>query len=136
MANGRYEATSTNSGLVQLSDAQYDFFRAILEKVFPAAGVLYALLGGYFHWQNTVEVTGSIAGIAVFLGVILSLARRGYVPQSETSGTNAGSFDGEISVVGVSEDGAPIAQIQLTDDAQQNFLTKPVLTIKGFNENA
>lgn len=125
------EHAAKNSGLVQLNDAQYDFFRAILEKVFPAAGVLYALLGGYFHWTNIIEVTGSLAGAAVFLGVLLSLARRGY------TGTDAPTkFDGEVAVVGVSESGDPIAQIQLTDDAQQNFLTKPVLTIKGFDENA
>lgn len=132
MANGRYEAVPTNSGLVQLSDAQYDFFRAILEKVFPAAAAFYALLGGYFHWQNTVEVCGSIAGAAVFLGVVLSLARKGYVPPA----TEPTSFDGQISVVGVSDDGAPIAQIELTETAQRNFLTTPVLTIKGFDENA
>lgn len=135
MADGRYEAKPTNSGPVQLSDEWYNFLRAILEKVFPAAGVLYALLGGYFHWENTVEVCGSIAGVAVFLGVVLSLARHGYEPAK--TGTNAPrSFDGQIALTGVSPDGAPIAQIQLTEDAQQNFLTKPVLTIKGFDENA
>ena len=138
MADGRYEAKPTNSGLVQLSDEQYDFFRAILEKVFPAAGALYALLGGYFQWQNTIEVTGAIAGVAVFLGVVLSLARRGYEPAK--TGTDAiarpVSFDGQIAITGVSPEGDPIAQIQLTEDAQQNFLTKPVLTIKGFDETA
>jgi hypothetical protein len=128
---------ATNSGLVQLSDAQYDFFRAILEKVIPAAGVFYALLGGYFHWSNVIEVTGSLAGAAVFLGVVLSVARKGYSPAPAQTGTDAPtSYDGEIALSGVAEDGTPIAQIQLTEDAQRNFLTKPVLTIKGFDESA
>lgn len=128
------EHVAKNSGLVQLSDAQYDFFRAILEKVFPAAGVFYALLGSYFHWNNVIEVTGSIAGAAVFLGVVLSLARKGYSPESGTDAPK--SYDGEIALSGVAEDGTPIAQIQLTEDAQRNFLTKSVLTIKGFDESA
>lgn len=128
------EHAATNSGMVQLSDAQYDFFRQILEKVFPAAIAFYALVGGYLHWNNVIEVTGIIGGLAVFLGVILSLARKGYVPPPSTDANQR--FDGEVAVVGVSDGGDPIAQIQLTEDAQQNFLTKPVLTIKGFNENA
>ncbi len=137
MADGRYEAVSTNSGVVQLSDGQYDFFREILEKVFPAAIVFYALVGGYLKWGNIVEVTGIMGGLAVFLGVILALARKGYSPAPAKSVTDAPtSFDGEIALSGVAEDGTPIAQIQLTDDAKMNFLTKPVLTIKGFDENA
>ncbi|QFP95425.1 hypothetical protein SEA_MAKAI_33 [Arthrobacter phage Makai] len=136
MADGRYEAKPTNSGIVQLSDEWYDFLRAILEKVFPAAGVLYALLGGYFKWDNVIEVTGSIAGVAVFLGVILSLARRGYSPAVKEVVKPPTSFDGQIAVVGVTDDGSPIAQIELTENAQKNFLTTPVLTIKGFDENA
>lgn len=131
MADGRYEAKAQNSGVVQLSDAQYDFFREVLEKVFPAAIAFYALVGGYLGWDNIVQVTGIMGGLAVFLGVILALARRGYTPAPASK-----SYDGEIALSGVAEDGTPIAQIQLTDDAQRNFLTKPVLTIKGFDESA
>jgi hypothetical protein len=125
---------ATNSGLVQLSDAQYNLFKEILEKVFPAFIAFYALVGGYLGWDNIVQVTGITGGLAVFLGVILALARKGYVPQPSTDAS--ASYDGEIAVTGVSPEGDPIAQIQLTEDAQRNFLTKPVLTIKGFDENA
>lgn len=137
MADGRYEAVPTNAGIVQLNDGTYDLFRAIIEKILPAAGVFYALVGSYLKWGNVIEVTGILAGAAVFLGVVLSLARRGYSPAPAKSVTDAPtSFDGEIALSGVAEDGTPIAQIQLTDDAKMNFLTKPVLTIKGFDENA
>jgi hypothetical protein len=133
MADGQHEATN-NSGMVQLSDGQYDFFREVLEKVFPAAIVFYALVGGYLGWTNIVQVTGIMGGLGVFLGVLLALARKGYSPKSATNAPT--SYDGEVALTGVSPDGAPIAQIQLTEDAQRNFLTKPVLTIKGFDENA
>jgi hypothetical protein len=132
MADGRYEAVPTNSGVVQLSDGQYNFFREILEKVFPAAIAFYALVGGYLGWDNIVQVTGIMGGLAVFLGVILALTRKGYSPVP----AQTGMYDGEIALSGVAEDGTPIAQIQLTDDAQRNFLTKPLLTIKGFSESA
>lgn len=134
MADGRHEVVATNSGLVQLSDGQYDFFRAILEKIFPATIVFYALVGGYLKWGNVIEVAGIIGGLAVFLGVVLSVARKGYSPAPSTDAPK--TYDGEVAIVGVDPEGAPIAQIKLTDDAQQNFLTKPVLTIKGFDENA
>jgi hypothetical protein len=124
---------ATNSGLVQLSDAQYNFFKEILEKVFPAFIAFYALVGGYLGWGNIVQVTGITGGLAVFLGVVLALARKGY---SKSNTDAPASYDGEIAITGVSPEGDPIAQIQLTEDAQRNFLTKPVLTVKGFDENA
>ena len=128
---------ATNSGLVQLSDAQYNFFKDVLEKVFPAFIAFYALVAGYLHWDNVVQVTGITGGLGVFLGVILALARKGYSPAPAQTGTDAPkSYDGEVAISGVAEDGTPIAQIQLTEDAQRNFLTKPVLTIKGFDESA
>ncbi|AXH44577.1 holin [Arthrobacter phage MediumFry] len=136
MADGRYEANATNSGIVQLSDAQYDFFREVLEKVFPAAIAFYALVGGYLKWGNIVEVTGIMGGLAVFLGVVLSLARKGYSPPVKEVASPPTSFDGEVKVVGVTENNEPIAQIVLNDNVQKNFLTTPVITIKGFDENA
>jgi hypothetical protein len=137
MADGRYEAVPTNSGIVQLSDGAYNLCKDILEKGFPAAITFYALVAGYLQWSNVVQVTGIMGGLAVFLGVILALARKGYSPAPAQPGTDAPkSYDGEIALSGVAEDGTPIAQIQLTEDAQRNFLTKPVLTIKGFDESA
>lgn len=127
------EHVATNSGPVQLNNSTYDLLRIFVEKVFPALGVFYAALAFFWGWGYTVEVSGSFAAAAVFGGVLLSFARQGY---SSESSTNARQFDGEIALSGVAEDGTPIAQIQLTEDAQRNFLTKPVLTIKGFDESA
>lgn len=133
MADGRHEVVAENSGVVQLNDSVYDLLRIFVEKVFPALGVFYAALAYFWHWGYTVEVSGSFAAAAVFGGVLLSLARKGYAP---TSDTDLQSFDGQVVVSGVNASGDPIAQLQLTEEAQRNFLTKPVLTIKGFDENA
>lgn len=123
---------ATNTGLVQLNDAQYDFFRAILEKVVPAAGVFYALLGGYFHWNNIIEVTGSLAGAAVFLGVLLSLARRGYEPSTEAP---PGGYDGKV-VEDVNDEGLPVLRLELSAEATSNLMNKSQLVIKGFDAGA
>jgi hypothetical protein len=122
---------AVNSGLVQLSDEQYDFFRAFLEKVFPAAGALYALLGTYFHWNNVVEVTGSIAGIAVFLGVVLSLARKGYTPLVDVPKTG---YDGQVVEDVV--DGQSVLRVALKPEATEELFNKPQLVIKGFEAGA
>lgn len=127
-------AESTNSGLVQLTDAQYDLFRAILEKVLPAAAAFYALLAGLWHWQYIVEVTGTIGGLGVFLGVLLALARRGYVPEKQVVPAAEIPKDGQV----VSDviDGMPVARVELDPEATQNLLNKDVLVIKGFDPEA
>jgi hypothetical protein len=130
------EHAATNSGLVQLSDAQYDTLRRFVQIIIPGLGTLYAAFALLWHWGYIAEVTGSATALAVFGGVVLKFARDGYVPANEQPGTDAQSYDGEVALSGVAEDGTPIAQIQLTEDAQRNFLTKPVLTIKGFDESA
>jgi hypothetical protein len=129
MADGQHEATNNLNG--QLSDGQYDFPEVL--KVFPQPLCSTHWLADIWMDQHRsghrdMEWTGC------FLGVLLALARKGYSPKSATNAPT--SYDGEVALTGVSPDGAPIAQIQLTEDAQRNFLTKPVLTIKGFDENA
>jgi Putative phage holin Dp-1 len=128
---------ATNSGLVQLSDGQYDLLRRLVQIVIPGLGTLYAAFALLWHWGYIAEVTGSATALSVFGGLLLKAARSGYVPESDQTVTAAvGSYDGQVAIAGVDPDGVPIAQIQLTDDAQRNFLTKPVLTIKGFDESA
>lgn len=125
------EHVTQNSGIVQLSDKAYDILRQFVEKVFPGLGVLYAALATIWGWGYEVEVGGTFAALTVFGGVLLSLSRKGYSQEFVPS-----SYDGEVALVGVSDSGDPIAQIQLNENAQRNFLTKPVLTIKGFDEHA
>ena len=131
------EHAAQNAGLVQLSDGQYDTLRRFVQIIIPGLGALYAALALLWHWGFIAEVTGTATALTVFGGVVLKFARDGYVPANEQPGTDAPtSYDGQVAQSGVSADGDPIIQIQLTDEAQRNFLTKPVLTIKGFDETA
>lgn len=127
-------AESTNSGLVQLSDAQYDFARQILEKVFPAFAAFYALVGGYLHWDNVIQVTGIVSGAAVFLGVVLTLARRGYTPEKQVVLPEDIPKDGKV----VSDviNGEPVVRVELDREATNNLLNKDVIVIEGFNPEA
>lgn len=118
-----------NSGL-QLSDSAYDTIRVGVEKVLPAAGVLYALLASFWGWGHVVEVTGSLAGIATFAGVVLTFARKGYsvTPLPD-------KYDGQV-VQGTNEAGDTVLRLQLNPDATADILNKPVINIKGFDASA
>lgn len=119
----------TNSGF-QIKDSTYDVMRVFVEKVFPAAGAFYALLAGFWGWGHVLEVTGSLAGAAVFLGVLLTFARKGY-----SSVELPASYDGQV-VQGVTETGQTTLRLQLNPDAAADILNKPVINIKGFDASA
>lgn len=116
-----------NSGLV-LSDATYDNLRRVVEKLLPALGAFYALLAGFWNLPHPVEVVGSIAGLATFLGVALTLARKGYIPPVEIPNPQ---YDG--AVVADTIDGQGAIRLELNDSATQNILNKQNLLIKGLS---
>lgn len=121
-------APATNSGLV-LSDGLYNTFRQIIEKVLPAFGTLYFLLAGSWNLPEADAVVASCAALAVFLGVVLSLARQGYTPASVLT---TGPYDGEV-VHDVTDDGATAIRVQLNQNGIDNLLNKPQLVIKGLD---
>lgn len=74
-----------------VSNKKYDVIKQLVQKGLPAAGALYAGLAVFWHFPNSVEVVGSIALLATFLGVFLGIADRRY----ETSGAK---YDGEVLI--------------------------------------
>lgn len=114
-----------NSGLV-LSDATYDRLRLVVEKLLPAAGAFYALLAGFWNFPNPVEVVGTLAGLAVFLGVALTLARHGYAAPVVIGDAH---YDGQV--VNDIIAGQAALRIELNEDSTQNLLNKQNLLIKG-----
>lgn len=115
---------------LNLENGVYDFLRQLVEKGFPGLGVLYAVLAGYWHWGYTVEVVGSLAAIAVFGGLLLSLARKGYTVESAPV-----KYDGKV-VEDVNEAGQPVLRLQLDPAAAGDLLNKDQIVFKGFDGSA
>lgn len=116
--------SAQNTGLM-LSDATYDVLRQFVEKVFPGLGVLYAALAALWHWGYVYEVGGTFAALSVFGGLLLTLARKGYVPAVVTDG----SFDG--AVVEDIVDGQSAVRVELNEQGAKNILNKEQLLIRG-----
>jgi hypothetical protein len=119
---------SQNTGLV-LSDGMYNVLRALTEKVFPGLGALYATIAAIWGWDYAVQVGGTFAALSVFGGILLTLARRGYVPSVVTDG----SFDG--AVVEDIVDGESVVRVELNKQGASNILNKEQLLIKGLISN-
>jgi hypothetical protein len=128
-----HAAQSTNSGLV-LSDGAYDVLRQIVEKVFPGLGVLYTALATLWGFSHVTEIVGTLAALAVFGGILLSLARRGYEPVP-TDGTPPGGYDGQV-VSDVNEAGDTVLRLQLNSSSAESILTKDQVVFKGYDPSA
>lgn len=126
------EHSATNSGVVQLSDAWYDLIRQLVEKVLPGLGVLYVALSTIWHWGYEVEVGGSISALAIFGGLLLSLSRKGYEPDTETP---PGGYDGAV-VEDINDAGEPVLKLQLDPSAAEDLLNKKKLVFKGYDPSA
>lgn len=57
------------------SDATYDFFNNIVKLGLPGLGALYAAVAAIWGLPYAVEVVGTIAAIAVFLGILLVISK-------------------------------------------------------------
>lgn len=123
--------TATNSGFVQLSDAQYDVLRRFVELVVPGLGAFYAAVALLWGWGHIAEVTGTATALTVFGGVLLKFARQGYEPPTEIP---EGGYDGQV--VGDVVDGQAVLRVDLGREATENLLNKKQLVIKGFDASA
>ena len=64
--------------MFKLSNNVYDKLKALVTVVSPAAITLYATLGTIYEWTNVVNVTGTIAAVTVFVGVITGVSARSW----------------------------------------------------------
>lgn len=61
-----------------LSSAVYDKLKHTVAIVLPAVAALYIGLGQIWHFPNIEQVSGTVATLNTFLGVLLGLATRSY----------------------------------------------------------
>lgn len=59
--------------MFNLSNKAYDRAKDLVTLVLPASATLYAALAGLWSWGYVLEVTGTCAAVATFLGVILKI---------------------------------------------------------------
>lgn len=104
-----------------LSDRTYNFLRQSATIILPAVGALYVALALLWHLPKAEEVTGTVAALNVFVGVVVSLAQRWY------NATGA-KYDGSIDVK-YDEDGAKKFLLNLDTDPD-NIDTKSEITFK------
>lgn len=98
------EANST----ALLSNKTYDLLKNIVQLILPAFGALYLSLAGTWGLPAADKVVATSAALAVFLGVILRISSKTFVPESDR-------FDGEV-VVNDNGDGGYVFTLELDGD--------------------
>jgi hypothetical protein len=112
---------ATNTGLV-LGDGVYDVLRQFVEKVLPGFGALYFALAPLWEWPNADKVVATCAALAVFVGILLTLARKGYVPEGSGG-------DGDV-VLQTDEEGTNQYLLQLNAPMDELVSGKSVISFK------
>lgn len=61
-----------------LGQRAYEALRVFVQILLPGLGTLYGTLGTIWGWPATEETVSSIAAVALFMGLVVSVARRSY----------------------------------------------------------
>lgn len=56
----------------------YDTLKYIAQVALPAFIVLYSAVAGYWHWEYTEAIVGTLAALDVFLGKLLIIKSEQY----------------------------------------------------------
>lgn len=101
----------------------YDFFKFVSLVLLPGAGALYVTVASIWHLPAVVEVSGTIAALDTFLGLVISR-----VSKLHTEKVGNAPVVGEI-LVGLDQDGnAEIQRMRQTSDETIIFEPgKPVM---------
>lgn len=75
-ASSQTPSSTTSKPL--LSSAVYDKLKHTAAIILPAVAALYIGLGQVWHFPNIEQVSGSIATVNTFLGVLLGLSTKQY----------------------------------------------------------
>lgn len=83
--------SSTPTNGITLGNKTYDRAKFLVQIVLPAIGVLYASLSEFWGLPKVQEVVGTIAALALFLGVVLRISSSNFEPEP-TEGTPVGEI--------------------------------------------
>lgn len=72
------QTPSSSSATPLLSSGTYDKLKHTVAIVLPAFAALYIGLGQVWHFPNIEQVSGTVATVNTFLGVLLGLATKSY----------------------------------------------------------
>lgn len=88
---------------MKLPDKIYNALKWVCLIVLPACSTLYWSLANIWHWPFAEEVTGTIAAVGTFLGVIIGISSRTYYedaredyPEQAPDVYEGGGDDGDI----------------------------------------
>ena len=91
-----------------LTGKVYDFVKTLVLMIIPAISTLYFALAAIWGFPNAEKVSGTLAALAAFLGVIVGLSKRAF-DKSDLK------FDGDV-VIDVNESGALRYTLELNGD--------------------
>ena len=108
---------------VTLSNKTYLTLKWVVQIALPALGALYSGLAGFWGFPKALEVVGSLALIAAFLGVLLGVSSAGYRRMNEVDG-------GSLNQVGTDpETGMAHLALELTK-LPDDLMTNDTVTFK------
>lgn len=105
---------------MKLNNEQYDFLNSLVRYILPATGTFYVTLASIWNLPYAEQVAGTILAISTLLGLIIGLARRGWVPPQEV-------IDGSILI---DDDDPDNSAFGLGDKKLEDFKDKDVIKLK------
>jgi len=100
---------------MKINNKTYDAINSTVKIVLPAIGTLYFTVASVWGLPYGEQVVGSLAGVATFLGVLITVAKRGW----------NNSMDGSI-VVNQSDPEKDVYSIELNEPIEELTTNKSV----------
>ena len=109
---------------MKITNKSYDVIKWIVVIVIPAVITLYSTLGGIWDFPLVQEITGTLAAIDVFLGVIMKIS----------SATYNKEYDGVLHVDTVNDEATDKYLFEVDDLDQLTNKDKITLKIDAVSE--
>ena len=110
---------------MKITNKAYDAIKWIVVIVIPAVITLYSTLGSIWDFPHVQEITGTLAAIDVFLGVIMKISSASYNKE----------YDGVLHVDTVNDEATDKYLFEVDDLDQLANKDKITLKINAIGEN-